>query len=161
MANIANFYDADRRSAKAGETLVNWQLVKVSDYGDGQRKLMSLLDADAAQVTAGKFAVVAKFTAEPNLVQSSTVPARLGSRMVAIAAGDDVVEVKKGAIIEYAMSELDASLDTARAGTAPAVEDVLHAKSGLFCKVGTVGALAQTVGTVYKVFGTKVLIKVA
>lgn len=154
--HIANFFDAPRFSARAGETLEPGDLVKVLDWGNGERKLMKLSSSDAASLSGDKYAVVTRFTGEPNVVSSSTIPARLGSRIVTISSGDHVVEVRKTAILEYSLDELDASLQS----TPPTVNQELTSKGEKFCAVGTAGQNSgKVVGQVFRIFGTRYLIE--
>lgn len=154
--NIANFFDAPRFSARAGETMDHGNVVKVLDWGNGERKLMKLANSDAASLSGDKYAVVTKFSTDANQVQSSTAPSRLGSRIVTISSGDHVVEIRKGAILEYSTDLLHASI----VSTPPVVGDGLTVKDSLFCIAGTAGqASAQVVGRVFRIFGTKYLIE--
>lgn len=158
--HIANYYDAPRYSARAGETMTIGMVVKVSLFGTGERKLMKLLDADSAELVAGKYGVVAKVSGEPNLVDTSTAPARLGSRVISIASGDHVVEVRRGAIMEYTADLLHASLNPGSGGATPAVGDALGIKDSLWCTAATGGAITSPVaGRVFRTFGTRVLVE--
>lgn len=154
--SIANFYDAPRTSARAGETLTHGMVVKVLDWGNGERKLMKAGTGDAAYMSGGKYAVVTKYSTDPNQVNSSTAPSRLGSRITTISSGDHVVEIGSGAIMEYSKDLLDASLQSGAVN----VGDDLTVKDGLFCDSGTSGQVSGTVvGQVFRVFGERVLIK--
>jgi hypothetical protein len=158
MVNIANLATADRRTATAGEAMSMGMVVKVSDDGAGGRKLMKLADADSAEVASGKFAVVYKVTADALRVDSSTVPNDWGSRLVTIASGDLVVEVRKGAIIEYTLDELDVSLTS---GGAPncAAGEALQIKGSKFCKAGTSGAITTLAGRCYDILGNNIRVE--
>lgn len=158
--NIANFFEADRRSARAGETMSQGMIVKVSNFGSGERKLMKVGNSDSALLVSGNYAVVCKFSTDPGQVNTSTAPSRLGSRITTISSGDHVVEVRRGAIMEYSADLLDASLDPARSGTTPAVGDALEIVGSLWCKVGTGSAITSPIiGRVFRVFGTQVLVE--
>lgn len=158
--NIANYFDADRRSAKAGETITMGMVVKVSDWGNGERKLLALTDSDSALLVNGKYGVAYKVSADPQQVASSTAPSSLGSRLVTISSGDAVVEVRRGAIIEYSADLLHSSLDPARGGTTPTVGQDLAIKSSQFCTTATGSAITSPiVARVFRVFGTKVLVE--
>lgn len=154
--HVANFYDAPRFSARAGEAMDHGMVVKVSDWGNGERKLMKLANSDAAALSGDQYAVVTKFSTEPNQVMSSTAPSRLGSRITTISSGDHVVELRKGAIMEYSLDALHSSVTS----TPPVVGDGLTVKDSLFCIAGTSGqASAQVVGKVFRIFGTRYLIE--
>lgn len=157
--NIANFFESDRRSATAGEAMTMGMVVKVSDQGDGSRRLLKLLDADSASVVGGSYGVVYKVSSDPGQVNTSTALARTGDRTVTIASGDAVIEVRKLAIIEYSADLLHSSLDPARAGATPLAGAKLEIKSSQWCAVGTGGAITTLAGKVFKVHGTKVLVE--
>jgi hypothetical protein len=152
--HIANFLEAPRYSARAGEAMPLGSVCKVLDWGNGEQKLLKLGTGDAAYLSGSNYAVVTKFSTDPNQVASSNVPASYGSRVVAIASGDHVVACYPGSIMEYTSDLLDASL------SAPHVGDDITVKDGKFCLAGTAGqASAQIVATVFRVFGTKTLIE--
>lgn len=158
--HIANYYDAPRYSARAGETMTVGMIVKVDPYTGGERKLMKLLDGDAAELVAGAYGVVAKVSGEPNLVDTSTAPSRLGSRIIAIASGDHVVEVRAGAIMEYTADLLHDSLDPAAGGLTPVATQALGVKDSLWCAASVGSAITSPViGRVFRVFGTRVLVE--
>jgi hypothetical protein len=81
--------------------------------------------------------------------------------LVTIASGDQVVEVRSGAIIEYSADLLDDSLNPAAGGATPTVGDALSMKGSKWCSAGAGGALTPTspVARVFKVFGTRVLVE--
>lgn len=152
--HIANFFEAPRYSARAGETLAQGMVCKVLDWGNGEQKLLKLGSGDAAYVSGGKYAVVAKFDTDPGQVASSTAPASYGSRVVTISSGDHVVACYEGSIMEYSTDLLDASL------TSFAVGDSLTVVDGKWAAPGTAGQTSgQAIGEVFRVFGTKVLIE--
>lgn len=156
--NIANYFEADRRSAKAGETLDMGMVVKVSDWGNGERKLLKV--TSSGDLVAENYAVVYKVSAEPYQVTTSTVASQFGSRITTISSGDSVVEVRRGAIIEYSADLLDASLDPARGGVTPKVTDALGVVNARFCAASAGSAInTPMIANVFRVFGTKVLIE--
>ena len=134
---IANWQDADRRSATAGEAMDPGMVVKVSADADGGRFLMKMGDGDDAQVTAKKYAVVFKVSAKADTVETTTVPAALGSRLLTIVSGDAVIEVRKGAIIEYSADLLDDSLNPDEGGSLPSAGDALEIKGSKWAEVGS------------------------
>lgn len=168
--NIANFFDADRRSAKAGETMSIGMVVKVRTtaetalYTGSERELMKLANGDSALMVAGGVGVVYKVSANADQVDTTTLTAaqlaNMGDRRVTIASGDQVVEVRRGAIIEYAMSDLDASLDTARGGALPVAGAALGVVGSLFCATTAGSAITSPVlGKCYAVRGGKILVE--
>lgn len=164
--HIANFYDADRRTAVCAQTggLTMGMLIKVSDDGAGGRKALQVQDADTALLVAGNYGIAYKVVADAFQVNSSTANATLtGSRIVTIASGDNIVEVRRGAIVEYSADLLHSSLDPARSGALPVVGAALAIKSGQWCTTGTGGAITSPVcGRVYQVNSSanKVLVEI-
>lgn len=161
--HIANYFDADRRSAKAGEDIGIGDVIKIEDDGVGGRRAMkATVIADLVPGTCG---VAFKVSADPLQVTASTVNADsradLGSRIVTILSGDQMVEVRRGAILEYSADLLDASLDPARGGTTPSVGAQLNVKASKWCAVGTSGQVipAAPIAKVFRTFGTKVLVE--
>lgn len=156
--NIANFFEAPRYSARAGETFTHGMVAKVLDWGNGERKLMKVANTDGQYLSGGgDLVIITKYDTDVNQVQSSTAPSSLGSRLVTISSGDHVVGSGHGTIAEYSADLLHASLDPAGA-TPPKVGDQVQVKDSMFCAVGVAGGLGQTVGNVFRVFGSKVLI---
>lgn len=167
LIHIANYFDADRRSALAGEDLPLGAVCAVSagtGTAAGNRVLTKV--TAAGDLKPGKFGVAFKVSSDPLQVTSSTVNADshadLGSRVVAIKSGDQIVEVREGAIVEYHPSLLDDSLNPAAAspGTLPAIGDALGIKAGKWCAAGASGAITSpVVGRVYDVVGGKVRVE--
>lgn len=161
--HIANYFDAPRFSIKAGEAMELGMVITASDDGKGGRVAKKVTAAN--QLVAGTMAVAFKVSADPQQVTASTVNADsradLGSRIVTIASGDGIVEVRKGAILEYTADLLDDSLNPAAGGTTPSVGDSLSVKGAKWCAAGAAGALAPSapVAKVYRTFGTKVLVE--
>lgn len=154
MFQIANFLEAPRYSARAGETLSLGMVCKELDWGNGEKKLLKLGTGDAAYLSGDKYVVVTKFSTDPGQVASSTAPSRLGSRLVTISSGDHVVACYPGSIMEYSTDLLDASLTTF------AVGDSLKVKDGKFAAANASGVVSdQVIAKVFRVFGTKVLIE--
>jgi hypothetical protein len=161
---IANYYDADRRSARATEDIAaQGMVVKVSNSG-GERMLTKLADADAALLVPGNYGVVYKVSTDALQVVESAASANAtvtGDRIVKIRSGDDVVEVRRGAICEYSADLLHASLDPARAGTTPVAGEALAIKGSQWCDAAEVGAIiSPVVGRVFQVRGTSVLVEI-
>lgn len=153
--SIANFWEADRRTARAGESMQQGAVVKVLDWGDGQRKLMKLTTGDTPAV--GAYGVAYKVGTDPNQVESSTANTTLlGTRTVSIVSGDYVVEVRPRAILEYSTDLLHSSLSTIQAvGTA------LGILAGQWCTAATGSAVTAPVcGRIFRYFGaSRVLIE--
>lgn len=159
--HIANYFDADRFTCRAGEDMDPGDIIRIEDDGAGGRRAMKV--TQQSDLVAGNWGVVMKVSADPLQVVASTVNtdsrADLGDRIITISSGDDVVQVNNG-IIEMPAEEVDASLDPARSGTLPSVGDALAVVSAKWCDAGAGGAITTpVVGRVYRVFGTKILIK--
>lgn len=152
MMHIENFFECDRLSAVAGEAMSTGMIVKVSDTGAGERKLMKLLDADTPAV--GNYAIVTKELVDPYEVAVTTAPSDTGIRTVSISTGDAVLELRRGTKVRMSLDLLDASLDPARAGTLPAVGDQLKVKGSLLCGSAVVGAVATLIARVNRVYGS-------
>lgn len=160
--HIANFYDAPRHTAFAGEAIALGAVIKIDQGAAGERRALQLTDADSAQLVAGKYGVAVKVSADDLQVSESLygVPSEWGSRIVAISSGDAIVQVGKGAIIEYDPSLLHASLDPANGGALPTVGTALAVKGGKFCTAATASAITSpVVGRVFDVLGGKVRIE--
>jgi hypothetical protein len=163
--HIANYFEADRRSVRAGEAMDLGSVITITDNGSGGRVAMKV--TSAGQAVSGIVGVAFKVSADPLQVTASTVNADsgadLGSRIVTIASGDQIVEVRRGAVLEYTADLLDDSLNPAAdtPGTTPDVGDILHIKAGKWCEVGASGAVipATPIAKVYRTFGTKVLVE--
>jgi hypothetical protein len=159
--NICNLFESDRRSATAGEAMVQGMVVKVSDAGTGVREVNQVDDADSALLVAGNYALVMKISMDPAQVTASTItssPRVAGSGD--IAEGDAVIECRRGTIMEYSADLLHASLDASRAGETPVAGQALAVKDAQFCKANVGSAITSPViGRVYQVFGTKVQVE--
>ncbi len=158
LVSIANLFEADRISAVAGEALTNGMAVSLENTA-GTRRVMKV-DA-LADLKPGKCGIVWKVSVDPAAVDSSTTPTSWGSRILSIDNGDDVVLVQEGAYVTYDVAVMDASLDSARGGAAPAVGDRLGLKAGLFSTMGAASALiTSTIGRVFEVSGTQVTVEI-
>jgi hypothetical protein len=161
--HIANYFEADRRSVRAGEAMDLGSVITITDNGSGGRVAMKV--TSAGQAVSGIVGVAFKVSADPLQVTASTVNADsgadLGSRIVTIASGDAIVEVRRGAILEYTADLLHDSLNPAEGGATPAVGTALSVKDGKWCTAATSSAITPTdaVAKVYRTFGTKVLIE--
>lgn len=159
---IANFFDAPRRTAVAGESIPVGAVIKISAATDGSRKAMTLTDSDSAQLVYGKYGVAVKVSALQYQVTQTLfgVPADWGNRIVTISSGDYIVEVGRGAILDYEVALLHDSLNPANGGTLPAAGDALAVKGGLFCAASTNGAITSpVVARVFDVLGGRVRIE--
>lgn len=160
--HIANFYDAPRHTAFAGEDIDLGAVIKISASAAGERMAMQVTDSDSAELVAGKYGVAVKVSVDQLQVSETLygVPAEWGSRVVEIKSGDAIVQVGKGAIIEYDPSLLHDSLNPAEGGTLPAIGAALGVKGGKFSTAATSGAIASpVVGRVFDVLGGKVRIE--
>lgn len=157
LIHIANYFEADRRSATAGEAMpLGCVTVASADAGGSQRKLMKV--TGSGDIVDGIVGIAFKVSADAEQVTSSTVPSGLGNRIVSIANGDQIVEVRKGAMVEYDVSLLDATLDPARSGVLPVVGEALaiDTSNALFCDATKAGAVTSPVfGRVYELRGSK------
>lgn len=142
--SIANYLDADRRSAIAGEDLALGAIVKVAGNAKNER-VLTAVTAQADLQAVGKYAIAFKVSSDPLQVSASTVPSEMGTRLVSIKSGDHIVECRRGTIMSYDPSLLDASLDPARAGTLPTVGAALAVLNGLPCGAAAVGAITSPV----------------
>lgn len=153
--SIANFYEADRRTARAGESMSQGAVVKISDWGDGQRKLLKLTTGDTPAV--GAYGVAYKVGTDQYQVDSSTAASTTGSRIVTIVSSDYVVEVRPRAFLEYSVDLLHASLavpSVVPAGTA------LGVLAGQWCTSGTGSAVtAPVIGRVFRWFGNRLMVE--
>ena len=160
--HIANFYDAPRHTAFAGEDIDVGAVIKISAGPAGERLAHQVTDADAAQLVAGKYGVAAKINTNPLAVSETLygVPEEWGSRVATIKSGDAIVQVAPGAILEFDPSLLHDSLNPAEGGTLPVVGAALAVKAGKFAAAGTGGAIASpVVARVFDVLGGKVRIE--
>lgn len=159
LLHIANFLEADRRTAVAGEDLALGAIVKISEDASGNRKAVKV--GANGDLVAGKIAFAFKVSSDPLQVTASTVPSELGTRIVTIKSGDFIVEARKGTIMEYDPSLLHASLDPARGGTLPNAGDsiAIHPTAALPCAVGTGGALTTVVLACYNKVNGKVRVE--
>jgi hypothetical protein len=141
---IVNYLDADRRTAIAGAQLPLGSICKVAADAKNNRVLTAVTQSSDLQ-NVGAYAFAFKVSSDPLQVTSSTVPSELGNRIVSIASGDMIVEARRGTIMEYDPSLLDASLDPARAGALPVAGATLAVKNGLPCSVGAASAITTPV----------------
>lgn len=158
--NIANYFESDRRSATAGEAMVQGMVVIASNVA-GLRKVMKCGNGDTALLVAGNYGLVMKITMDPAQVASSTItnsPRVTGSGDIANL--DAVMECRRGTIMEYSADMLDASLDPARAGETPVAGQALGVVGSQFCKANAASAITSPViGRVFQVYGTKVQVE--
>lgn len=156
LLHISNYYDADRRSAIADADLTLGAVHFIDGTG-ADRKAHPVTDSDAAKLVAGNYGVSFKVSTDPEQVTSTDVPIEIaGSRIVAIKSGDQMVDVRKGAILEYDVSLLHNSLVTAGAFNG-GIGDALAIKGGVFCKAtGVSGAITTPViARVYNIVNGK------
>lgn len=161
LLHIANYADASRRTAIAGEAIALGAVIKLNANAAGERQALTVADGDAALLVSGNYGVALKVSNQMLQVSASDdVPTEFGTRLVEIKSGDAIVEVAKGAVLEYDPSLLHSSLDPARAGALPSVGQALGIKGGLFCTAGTGGAITSPViGRVFGLVGNKVRIE--
>lgn len=149
---IANFWESERRTARAGESMQQGAVCKVSDWNDGQRKLLKVAGGD----TITGASVAYKVGTDPLQVESSTANTTLlGSRVVTIVSGDYIVEVRGRAYLEYSTDLLHSSL-----ATPPAVGTALGILAGQWCTAATGSAVTSPVcGRVFRYFGTRLIVE--
>jgi hypothetical protein len=160
--HIANFMDATRHTAVAGEDIALGAVIKIGTNAAGERLALTVADADAALLVAGKYGVAFKVSVDQLQVTESLygVPSEWGSRVVAIKSGDAIVQAAPGAIIEYDPTLLHDSLNPAASGALPIVGEALAIKGGKFCKANVASAITSpVVGRVFDVLGGKVRIE--
>lgn len=161
LLHIANYYDSSRRTAIAGEDISLGAVIKLSAATNGDRLARTVGDSDSALLVAGNYGVAMKIsTLELQVSKTVGVPQDFGSRLVTISSGDAIMEVARGAILEYDPTLLHTSLNPSAGGTLPTVGAALAVKSGTFCAVGTAGAIASPViARVHGLVGSKVRIE--
>lgn len=155
--HIANYSDADRRSATAEAAMVLGNVVHIVNSG-GLRTASLVTNAEGAVLVSGNYGLAYKVSPDAaQVIESTGVPAAAGSRLVTIAAGDAIVVVGKGAIVEFKASELHASLDPARGGALPTAGEALAVVDSLICDATAVGAItAPVIARCYEVRGTNI-----
>lgn len=145
LLHVANYFEADRRSAVAGNDLPMGTVCAVTTNAAGDRVLNAVTVVGDIQKT-GAYAIALKVSADPLQVDVTSVPVELlGNRVVTIKSGDRIVECRRGSIMEYSPTICDASLDPARAGALPIAGDSLGIKAGLPSSLGAGGAIISTV----------------
>ncbi len=158
--NVANFFESDRRSAVAGEAIDQGMVIKMSNYGNGVRKAMRLLNADAAELVPGVYAIAYKVSNDPDQVASTTASTATGVRTVDIVSNDAIVEVRAGAFVEYTADLLDDSLNPDQGGVTPLPGIALEIVGSKFCEIGTSSAITSPlVARVFRTFGTNVVVE--
>lgn len=159
--NVANLLDADKRSCVANEAITMGMLIKMSDNGAGKRLAKLLLDADTTLIgRTGTIGVAYKLSTEAYQVATTTAPAATGDRTVAIVSGEQMIELRRGSLVEYTADLLHSSLDPSRAGTTPVAGADLYVKGSQWCSTGTASSLSGAViGRVFRVFGKKVVVE--
>jgi hypothetical protein len=169
MIHVTNWKYADIGTAIAAADMAQQGLVcKVTDNGDGRRLMTVLLDTDDALVLEGNYAIAMKVGTDAeevdgvhpdvaNGVTALTVPAPTRDREVTILAGDLIMEVRRGAKVEYSSDLLDAQLVAAP----PTVGLALGIQAGKWTTVAdaATGIASPVIGRVHKVFGTNVVIE--
>lgn len=154
--HIANFFDAPRWTVRAGQNLVEGQVIRIVNQG-GERTAVLVADGDAAELTPGNYGVAYKVNVDPLGVTTSSAPAAFGDRTLQLDSGDYIVQVDRNGILEYDVSLLHDSLNPNQGGTLPVAGDDLGVKDGLFCSTGTGSAITSPViGRVFDILGSKV-----
>ena len=166
MLHVTNWTVADIGTGVAAADMAQQGLVcKVTDDGSGRRLMTVLADTDDALVLAGNYAIAMKVDTDANQVDE--VDANVdtdvtGDRRVMIKEDDLIMEVRRGAKVEYSADLLHDSLNPAAAGTTPSVGDALGISGGKFATIAaatSAGIASPVVARVHKVFGTNVVIE--
>lgn len=160
LITIANFFEAPRYTAVAAVDMPIGSVCKPGQDASGKRTLTPVT-ADADMATPGKVGIAIKVSQDPLQVDSTTVPIEyLGSRLVTIKAGDNIVECRRNSIVGYDPSICDASLDPARGGALPTAGTKLGVKGGLPCATGAASALiVNDVLICHSILGGKILVE--
>lgn len=159
--HVVNWTDAEIGSAVAGANMDQGVVCLVTASGTN-RELNVVLDTEDADVLPGNYAVAMKMSSDPDFVDSSSAAAATGDRTDPILAGDVIMEVQRGAILEYTADLLDDSLDPGRGGATPAIGDDLGIQGGKWATITAAtssGIASPVVARVHKVFGTRVQIR--
>ncbi len=158
---ILNYEESDRRSARAGEDDMEiGNVVKVVDDGDGNRVALLAGNSDTLVPTATGILWKVRMDGR-RVVTTTSLSAKqlrdLGDARTYVDSGDQVVVVRKGAIIEFDEDSCHSSLYTTNL---PNVEvgDKLVIKDALIAKSGTGGAntTPDPFAFVYRVNGAKI-----
>jgi len=161
---VLNYFEADRRTVVADEAMEVGDLVKIEIGADtdGSRHITLLGNADDALAVAGNVGVVFKVAGTEDSVQESSASAVTGDRTVSISAGDLVVILRRGAIIEYNADEVDASLDPDNAGALPSVGADLGILGSKWSTIAAAaaGIASPVVGRCFMVNGTKIAVEI-
>jgi hypothetical protein len=162
---ILNLMDSDRRSARAGEDDMEiGDVVQVVDDGDGGRVLLPVGNSDT--LTAPTTGILWKIRMDGRRVVTttslSTTQLRdLGDARTYVDSGDQVVLVRKPAIIAFDEDSCHSSLYTTGVPNV-AVGDRIVIKDSKIAKVGTSSANTSiTFASVYAVNGVKIHVELA
>jgi hypothetical protein len=160
--NIVNLVESDRRSCRAGEDMSQGNVIKMEDDGSGGRRAMLVDNGDS--LTLGKTGVVLKVKMDGHRYADSTTLSavqlrELGDPRLYIDSGDQVIECRRGTILEYSLDALHSSLTSAGQPNC-SVGDDLGIKDHMFCTAGTSSAITSPViGRVFKTTTTKIFIE--
>lgn len=167
LMQVRNFTEANRYSAQyfASETspIQFGQVVKIVDDGTGGRRMQLVVTGDAGKLKPSEFGLAFKVSTDAVQVSATTAPAFTGIRTVQINPGDMAVQVSGPCYVQLDPSLLHASLDPARSGTLPAVNDVLGVDpvTSTLCTAGFSGAIVSPVAfTCYEVAAGQVTVYV-
>jgi len=176
MIHVVNWKYADIGTAVAGANMAQQGMVCKVTASGANRVLTPISDTEDALINTasgaqawGNYAVAMKvdtdaFEVDGDNADGLTIDRVLtGDRRVKISNNDLIMEVRRGAKIEYSADLLDASLDPARSGATPAVGDQLGIKGSLwstFAAATPTGIQpAPAIARVHKVHGTNVVIE--
>ncbi len=159
---ILNYDEADRRSARAGEDDMEiGNVVQVIDDGSGGRKAILAGDTGTT-LSPTAVGILWKVRMDGRRVTTTTdlttVQLRdLGDARTYVDSGDQVVVVRKGAIIEFDEDSCHASLYTSNVpnvvvGAKLVIKDAKIAKSG----TGSANTTPDPFAFVYAINGAKI-----
>lgn len=158
---ILNYDEADRRSGRAGQASMEiGNVVKAVDDGAGDRKFLLAGNADTLVPTATGILWKVRMDGRRVITTTSLSATQLrdlGDARTYVDSGDQVVMVRKGAVIAFDEDSCHASLYTANVPNV-VVGDKLVIKDALIAKSGTSGAntTPNPFAYVYRVNGTKI-----
>jgi hypothetical protein len=159
---ILNLFESDRRSCIAGEDLEIGQVIRIADDGEGEREAFAAADGDTLKETTTGLAWKVKMDGR-RLVTTTSLTAKqlrtFGDARTYLDSGDQMVIVRKGAIVELEEEDVHASLYTSSVPNV-VVGDTLVVKDGLLAKSGTASAnTSLDFARVYRVHGTSIFVE--
>ena len=159
MIHVTNWKYADIGTGVAAADMDQGTICLVSN-SSGKRLLTPVLDTDDANTLAGVYCIAMKIGTDADQVDSSTANVTVtGDRTVNIKANDVIMEVRRGAKVEYSADLLDDTLNPAQGGTTPVAGATLGILGGKWCAVGSNALTGVRIGVVDHVRGTNVVVE--